>query len=436
VSKRIGLSRVKWAAVGLVSALTFTLTACDGGYKAGADGISIAPDDSNSYCQLAVQSSSEVIPSQTVAVFAPTDNFVDFTSLITRSETQVKATLGADLTGAALKGAKGRELSIVLADGNPGLVAKRTVKPLGDSEYDIKNAIDSTFGVFSLANKCAAGEFKRANDQVPTTPGSDLLKGLAVASDQLTIETGPKEIFVLANGIQTVGALQMQLPGGFPKSSNAAHLLAMGLLAAGEIPDLKGAQVNWYGLGEVDGVRQKLSEKQATSLVSFWREVIQLGNGTLDSVCSQCGSGKPHPQAIKVKTVSLPSCFVRLYEADGVEFKPDTATFVDPQKASETAKSISGQFTKQGCTSISVTGYAAAGVDKSDYELKKSDIDSTNSALTKARAKAFADLIHNVGYQGDISSMGAGTCGTEWSASGKADPDLQRLCRRVEVSDG
>ena len=423
----------KFAALTLV--LPLFLTACGGKTEIAADGLIVKKDDSHVYCALAVQKSPDLIPSQTVAILAPTDTFVDFETVITASETEVKATLGGSLPKAQLKEAKGREFSVVLADGNPRMLSKLSVQPMGDAEYDITSAIDSTFGIFRLANNCAAGGFKRPNDEVETKPESNILKSLSIAADQLTIASGPKKIFILGNGIQTAGAIEMQTLGSFPKSKTTATLLAKRLKASGEIPDLGGAEVYWYGLGQVDGVNQSLSEKSRTSLEAFWREVIALGHGKLMEVCGQCGAGSAHPQAVKVTAVVIPECKTRLYESDGVEFKPDSATFTSMSEALASAKSISAAFKSKGCDEIAVTGYAAAGVDKPTYEKKKKSIDATNKTLTKSRAAAFGRLIREAGFSGPIVSVGGGTCGSEWTPSGKVDLDLQRLCRRVEVTN-
>ena len=398
-------------------------------------GFAVPLDDPTVYCDLTVQKSPANIPSQTVAILAPTSNFVDFTTVVTRAETPVKETLGGNLPESQLKKAIGREFAVVLADGKPKMIAKRSVQPLGESAYDITSAVDSTFGIFRLANKCAAGDLKRENDQVKTHDGSDMLKALSIAADQLTVE-GERKIFVLGNGIQTEGAIQMQEKGQFPKSENSARLLALGLKGIGEIPDLNGAEVSWYGLGQVDGDNQELSEKAAKSLESFWRQVIELGHGKVGEICAQCGAGSPQMHAIPVETFEVATCkLVRLYEEDGVEFKPDSAEFVNLAKAKSAAKLMSTQFKGKGCDEMSVTGYAAAGVSKEAYDSKRAQIDSTNKSLTKKRAAAFAVLIRSAGFTGAITSLGGGTCGTEWSASGAVDLDLQRLCRRVEVSN-
>lgn len=415
--------------------LTLIVSGCQSTSEESSSGLDVSLSDSRAYCKLAFQESPKDIKSQTVAVIAPTNTFVDFTTLITASETKIKETLGGSLPKSRLKEATGREFSVVLADGNPKLVSKKSVQPTGDSEYDRQTAIDSTFSIFKKSNNCAAGGFKRPKDQIKTTPESNILKALSVAADQLTISNGQKIIFVLSNGIQTAGAIEMQTSGSFPKSESSATLLAKRLNASGQLPDLNGAQIYWYGLGQVDGEKQSLSERASTSITSFWTQVISLAHGKLIKVYGQVGAGSPHPQAIPVTSFKLPDCKTRLYESDGVEFKPDSAKFKNTQQAVAAAKAISANFKSKGCDEIAVTGYAAAGVDKRTYERKKKSIDATNKALTKKRAAAFGLLLRKVGFSGPIISVGGGTCGSEWTPSGKVDFDLQRLCRRVEVTN-
>jgi hypothetical protein len=124
-----------------------------------------------------------------------------------------------------------------------------------------------------------------------------------------------------------------------------------------------------------------------------------------------------------------------LYERDGVEFKANSASFVSLSKAKTAAAKTVKQSKAQGCSSLTVTGFAAAGKDKAVYLKSKTKIDKTNKSLTAKRAKAFGALLENAGFSGDIQYVGGGTCGTEWNPDGKAVEDLQRLCRRVEVTN-
>jgi hypothetical protein len=375
---------------------------------------------------------------QTAVIFAPTSNFVDFQSLITRAATPIKNELGANLTGNAKKEALGRELSIVIADRDPQLVTRRAVKAAegATEDMDIERAITSAFGSFDLAASCAAGNLKKPEDQIPTSAGVDLLKGFAVASDQLT-STGNKTIFVLGNGIQTSGAILMQEEGTLPANASAAKKLARELFERDEIPSLDDITVNWYGLGQVDGEVQKpLPLAKAKALEAFWREIIRLAGGSVGEICGQCGSGLPNVNAIPVDLVPVNECpiTVKLYDSDGVEFQPDTSSFVSESKAkAAAAKTVADFKSKSGCTSLTVRGVAAAGDDKVSYLANRAEIDGVNLDLTKLRAEAFGSLLKKAGFKGSLTFVGGGTCGTEWNSAGLVVPDLQRKCRRVEV---
>ena len=400
-----------------------------------------SPEDSN-HCSLVDNAAGDETPVQISAVIAPTSNFVDFETIITAAQSSIQKDLGAKLSKTEIEKAIGSQLSIVIADGVPQLASKRTVKVSSEtpSDYDIRDAaIPATFNSFGLVSRCAAGKLKTKTDNIPTQPESDLLAALSIAADQLTEESAVKKIYVLGNGLQTAGAIRMQEDGQLPKSEAYATQLAKGLEDIGALPDLHGTQVIWYGLGQVDGDNQKLSQKTADSLTYFWQEIISRSNGVLvvDDIYGSVGSGKPHTNSIEVSPIVDSQCtlLVKLYEEDGVEFKPDSNVFVDATKAKAAAATVSAAFKKAKCEEMTVHGYAAAGVDKATYDSKKSEIDETNKALTLRRAQAFAALLKRAGFTGTINTEGVGTCGTEWNAKGKIAAELQKLCRRVEVSN-
>lgn len=402
----------------------------------------IPPPDVGKHCTLVDNPAEETTPVQIAAVIAPTSNFVDFETIITASQFSIQEDLGAKLSKDDIKGAIGRQLSIVIADGVPQLASKRTVKVAGDnpSDYDIREAaIPATFNSFGLVSRCSAGKLKTKTDQIETQDESDLLAALSIAADQLSVESAEKKIYVLGNGLQTAGAIKMQEEGQLPKSEAYATQLAKGLEDIGALPDLHGTRVIWYGLGQVDGDTQTLSQKTSDALTYFWQEVISRSNGILviDDIYGKVGSGKPNPNAIKVSPIGDKPCtlLVKLYEEDGVEFKPDSSVFVDSAEAKSAASMVAETFKKAECDEMTIHGYAAAGVDKTTYDSKKSEIDETNKALTLLRAKAFAALVKRAGFTGIIHTDGVGTCGTEWKSNGKVAPDLQKLCRRVEVTN-
>lgn len=391
------------------------------------------------HCNMKNQSSESSVPVQVAAVLAPTDNFVDFETIIKASESHVLKDLGGELKGNDLKDALGRELSVIIADGVPQLAAKRSVKALGDAEYDRQQAIKQTFGSFNLVASCAAGDLKIPNDQIPTDVETDLLAGLAIAADQFNVEGAEKRLYVLANGIQTAGAIAMQEPGKFPKSEAYASQLAEGLESINALPDLHGATVYWYGLGQVDGSKQKLDQSARDSLIYFWQEVITRSNGIMatENIFGQVGSGLPHKNSIEVTSMEIKTCqlMIKLYEKDGVKFEPDSDTFLDPSKAKSAAKTVAEAFKKASCDSMTIFGYAAAGMSKSEYDKSESIRVAANKLLTEFRAKAFADLVKSAGFTGKIKIIGKGTCSDNWNDDGSVNESKQKLCRRVEVSN-
>jgi hypothetical protein len=79
------MKSLKLGTAGAVTlAVALFLSACSSGPK--PEGMDVYPDDSQTYCELNVQKSPAEIPAQTVAILAPTDNFVDFLTLVTRSK--------------------------------------------------------------------------------------------------------------------------------------------------------------------------------------------------------------------------------------------------------------------------------------------------------------------------------------------------------------
>jgi hypothetical protein len=375
---------------------------------------------------------------QIAVILAPTNSFVDMNAVITRAKTDITSALGSNLSDSEIKLAENRELSVVIADGNPKLIVHLKVGKVSGLADTARRTISQTlFGSIEKVISCSVGEDKKPTDQVETSPEVDYLKSLDVASAQLT-STGQKDIFVLGNGIQTFGAIQMQDKDLFPRNDKQANKLARALDLSNSLPDLTGVRVHWFGLGQVDGEYQKpLSLGYQKGLITFWNKVVSLRGGKLIETCTECGSGKPSDSAIQVSKVVPSSCnlIVELYDGDGVEFKHDQSVFVSESKALSAAQRTVSKFKAKKCDSLTVTGYAAAGKDKSDYEASKSTIDAENKTLTEERASAFAVLLRQAGFQGEINFVGGGTCLTEWNEEGKTVESLQRLCRKVEVSN-
>jgi hypothetical protein len=82
------MKKLKFGMAGVTAlVLALSLSSCAPETKE-AD-MDVSQEDSRTYCELNVQKSPVSIPAQTVAILAPTDNFVDFLTL--RSSTRLVA---------------------------------------------------------------------------------------------------------------------------------------------------------------------------------------------------------------------------------------------------------------------------------------------------------------------------------------------------------
>ena len=385
-------------------------------------------------CKFESPNSSSDSGDQVSVILAPTQNFVDFSSIILKAEAPISNALGRNMPD--ILQARGNEINVIMGDSDPTLVVRRVLDPPGKSLTDMKNAFDSIGGISEKVFDCSAGSKKTPGDEVPTSAQTDFLKALEVAKDQF-LTTGSKEIFVLGNGIQTSGAILMQEEKNIPSSSAEALRLARQLDDSRQLPNLNGVKVNWVGLGQVDGEYQEtLPLPTLKALEVFWTEIVRLSGGEKGEFYGQVGSGVPNVNSIPVVLVPVNECPVTVYldSSDGLEFEADSIDFVSIVDARAAAKKTVTTFEGlKGCTSLTVRGVAAAGVDKSEYMTDRAAKDAENLTLTKARAEAFGNLLREAGFEGQLEFIGGGTCMTEWNASGDAVPELQRVCRRVEV---
>jgi outer membrane protein OmpA-like peptidoglycan-associated protein len=357
-------------------------------------------------------------------VIAPTKNFVEFSSLIESSIPSVQTSMGD----------KGSRLSIVLADGNPGISTYTDVdgnQPSVDVENDQAYAIKRAEDVYD----CAVGDpTVKADSSVVVDPELDLIKSLRVAADSFDAANpkSVKRIVVLSNALQTTTPLAMQTEGIPPL--NAVSGVVAQLRAGGGLPDLKGATVDFIGLGHV--YKTSLNQQSVDSLQAFWTGIVEASNGHIGVIQREAQDTAPVEKSIPVSAVKAlpdPCISAVVTEDDGARFTPDTANFVDQTAATSSAKKIAAQLAKKAdCKgTLTVTGYVASGTNKADYKFGNSG----DASLSKARARAFASLLTAAGVKTSITVIGGGKGPfSDWDKSGKYVESLGKKNRIVSVS--
>lgn len=322
-------------------------------------------------------------------------------------------------------------LSVVVANDNPRKIRDLVVEQEpGEVVQDFEEKLDRAPGVVRLAVNCALD-----HPAAGVGPETNLLKAIGVASDTFLNDSSKKTIYVLSNGLQTSGEINMV--EDMPQTEAQAVSLAKQLEQANALPDLQGASVEWFGMGSIQSTDNQpaINEQTIKVLDAFWTEVIKLSGGELNYRVNEVGFEAPPANAYQTSAVSsLPtSCLITLNEDDGVRFNPGVTTFVNQAKAKKAADAVVSELNENDCTgSITVTGYVASGVDKGKYNAAEI---KAGKSLSLARAEAFAALIKSAGWNGKIKAVGGGKGPVEdWNADGTFNETKGKSNRKVVIS--
>jgi hypothetical protein len=214
------------------------------------------------------QMRNELAVQHEVAVIeAPTQNFVDFRNVIANAKSEVMVAISAQAT----------QLAVLVADAQPALISTSYVEFVdGDTAADKENTTERAYGSVSHVSQCLTA----SAGGIELEAESDLLAALGAAASTFKAENSTKQIFMLSNGIQTTGQYPMQ-KFGIPSPEDAESVVQT-LVDAGALPDLKGATVNWTGMGQTDGIYQRsLNQQSVDALENFWKLVITASKGTV-----------------------------------------------------------------------------------------------------------------------------------------------------------
>lgn len=319
------------------------------------------------------------------------------------------------------------EVSIVVADGNPGVVTKNWMQLTeGEFEIDLEQKSKDLQSQLTRVYRC---ELSLNSDGSHLQENTDLLGALDYAAASLTEVDGKRTLYVFSNGLQTAG--QIDFSEEFPNSIEDSTRIIEALKTANALPDLQGAEVKWVGMGVMSQSSTPLNQQTRNMLQYFWTQLILESNGvppTEFSIGAISGEAPQYATPSK-DTISIENvCVFTLGEASGFAFKPDSSEFLNEQDALAGAKSIAGELLAADCNAgVRVTGYTASGTSKDKYE------PADDIQLSQARAQKFADLLEAEGVQVlEVVGGGKGPI-NDWDASGNFVEELGKLNRIVQV---
>ena len=287
-------------------------------------------------------------------------------------------------------------LALVRLDGNPTVVFSQPFDPQGSNtetrKVEYNNYINSV-------KQILAGTQQTATDIRAQTKQANMLGALAVAAGE--VPPGGN-IVVVDSGLQTTEPLNFStgLLSADPQT------IVDYLRHVGELPNLKGKHVYFFGLGWTAPPQPSLGINYRTKISQIWTRIAYAAGascvGTDQTPNTQAAvAGLP---AVSIVTPPPPppplvSCAtVNLDDANNVGFDFDSTTFRDPAGARVTLRTLADVMLKNN-ESVTLTG-STSSEGKDQY----------NQVLSSRRAVAVKKVLVQLGVPGSrITTVGDGS---------------------------
>ena len=312
------------------------------------------------------------------------------------------------------------DFAVVVADGAPHLLGK--ARPL---------TADAT----AEADRAEQRETnrRRVDDAVATaratTPETDLIGALALAGRSVADRPGLRTLVVLDSGLSTTGALDFGRPGMLDAHPTE---VADTLADFGQLPDLRGFEVVFQGLGDTAPPQQPLDVARRTQLVALWTAVVQrAGAVTVDVEVSPL-VGTPPPGLPPVRPLAVDpgyTCASRRLTLSGgaLGFRPGKAVLLDSHRVEEVLRPYAEQMIGSRTLVAEVFGRYADVGDPAQRQ-----------TLTEFQAQEVANVLIALGVpipQLRVKGFGSTFPGfvPDRDAAGHLDPAAAALNRTVII---
>jgi outer membrane protein OmpA-like peptidoglycan-associated protein len=266
---------------------------------------------------------------------------------------------------------------------------------------DMKHDCDSTVACNAVVDdyqKQVDGLFAKVKAD---SEEADPLTAIEIAAKQLaSLKTsGPRQIVVVDNGVQTTGELSLRAPGALSVSPQE---VAKHMAKDEKLQRLKGVEVLFTGLGSHYQPQGELSQNNIEKLEKLWGTVLSAGGATVTFGAAPLDRSAPTQGLPQVSPVSFDEVPIRTeagctkIREDQVGFVPDQATLLDQQHAREILTPIAQELRDKKLTAT-VIGTTAMPEDP-PYP------------LSKRRAEVVVGLLVDLGVPGaSLTAVGVGT---------------------------
>lgn len=310
-------------------------------------------------------------------------------------------------------------LTVLAVDGNPQPAASMELRVDSTNPKTAERSISENTGAMATAILSSKAK----------TPESNLLLALDSAGRSVMGQQN-SNVFVVDSGISTTGPLMFQT-GLIGPQTDAAKIVDQ-LRSAGNLPSMKGVNVQWWGLGQVAGPQAAVPIWTNAKLRELYTLIIQASGGTVvfhnDLIPPTAPTlGLPKVTSVTFTDTVAAPISVPLPESR-LMFEKESAEFTDPVAAAKSIGEVASEFSEATTSEIWVTGCTAfppgasvAGMERlSTKRAQAVRAELVNSGLSNVHARGFGP-----NCPGRIPDV---------TADGKSIPDAQAQNRKVLVT--
>lgn len=210
-----------------------------------------------------------------------------------------------------------------------------------------------------------------------------------------------KTLYVYDSGVSTAGPLAMQ--NGLIGSATDVSSIVKSLRGVGDIPELDGVTVHWWGLGQVVAPQSEIPIWAKSKLKDLWTAIVVEGGGTVEFHDDAIVASPPYGDLPAVTPVSFDEVeakpVFRTIPESQLSFQPNSAEFADSISAESVLREVASTLESFSGDTLWVTGCTANPLDATEQGMKD---------VSELRARRVALELERLGIGTGLKVKGLG----------------------------
>ena len=315
------------------------------------------------------------------------------------------------------------DVSIYIIDGDPFIIVSKPIEEPREKVDKEKRRMVAEGNERAILNSISSKDFTAKCDE------ADTLQAISLSANSLhNSEYESKYMYILDSGLSTTGVLDFAHQNII--DSEPSYVVEK-LKEQHAIPNLQGITIRWIGFGQTCGEQQTLSSDYIYKLENIWRAILSEGGAIIDEYSFDKGALEnidieiSLPYVTPVPIVSQPispqetgedtnesdnmaytsfddGTILALDENTHVNFKPDTAEFIDSELAYRDLESVVEYLKSSSEVKVYVAGMTATYGDRDSCKrLSLERATAVKNLILQSDASISADqmIILGLGYE-------------------------------------